>query len=204
MRMVCAASILAVALGGLMGTSPASEQGEVEELLHKARQLVIRGEIDGAGELCMKILLSPQESEQRVGAWELVRLLDAYEGSFQHQYANYARGWDLMEFGFLDEARITLEGISPASQHLDIAIAEKLAHIALLQGDYEQAVELYQGIYESYPQSESAPWALYHQVELLSGEGNETRVEKLREFLLERYPDSVPAQMLSKEDGEEG
>jgi|GEM_PF-6158648 len=204
MRTVYAVGILAVVLGSLMGTSPALEQGEVEELLHEARQLVMRGEIDGAGELCMKILLSAQESEQRVGAWELVRLLDAYEGSFQHQYADFARGWELMEFGFLDEARITLEGISSAPQHLDIAIAEKLAQIALLQGDYEQAVELYQGIYERYPLSESAPWALYHQVELHSVEGNETRVEKLREFLLGRYPDSVPAQMLSKEDEEEG
>jgi len=204
MRTVCAAGILAVVLVSLMGISPALEQGEVEELLHEARQLVMRGEIDGDGELCMNIILSPQESEQKVGAWELVRLLDAYEVPFQQQYANFARGWELMEFGFLDEARITLEGISPASQYLDIAIAEKLAHIALLQGDYEQAVELYQGIYESYPLSESAPWALYHQVELHIAEGERTKAEQLRGILLGRYPDSIPAQMLSREDEEEG
>jgi len=191
-------AILSMLILLVLGSPYSWGDEEASEILHRARQMMMKGEMETAEELCMQVLLTSGEGELYAQAWELVRLLDVYDSKYQEQYADFARAGELLAYGYLDEARITLRGISNTPKELGIAIWERLAEIGLRLGDLEQSIEYYERIFKEYPQSDQAPWALYHLSEIYEQMGDSDEMEEVRELLLVGYGDSVPAHIIAE------
>ena len=170
------------------------------EMMQRVHQLMIKGDMQSAEQVCMQALLAKDAPIMTADIWELIRLLDEYDEKYQTAYSQYAQALELMDYGYLEEAKITLQGIPSTSQLLDSACADKLARIATGLGKLEEAVQQYQGIFERFPNSDYAPWALYHARELLLLAKESKRAEEYRQLLVEQYPESVPAQMIAQED----
>jgi tetratricopeptide (TPR) repeat protein len=198
MRCICLALVSVVMILCIQGVSWGTDQ-TVPELMQRVHQLMIKGDMQSAGELCMQALLAKDAPIMTADIWEIIRLLDEYDAKYQDAYCQYAQALELMDYGYLPEAQKTLEGIPATSELLDCACADKLARIAGGLGELDEALQQYQTIYERYPNSDYAPWALYNVNELLLTKDNKG-AEEYRRLLEEQYPESVPAQMLAQKD----
>ena len=69
----------------------------------------------------------------------------------------------------------------------------------LKRGLPDSALLYFEGVVTQFPETEWAPWALYQMVDAFGRIGYRRDVETTREWLLDAYSDSEPAQLL--EDG---
>ena len=66
----------------------------------------------------------------------------------------------------------------------------------LRRGLLDSALLYFEEVATEFPETESAPWALYQMVDVFGRIGYERDVETTRELLLDAYPDSEPALLL--------
>jgi len=65
------------------------------------------------------------------------------------------------------------------------------------RGLYDSAIIYYEDVLANYPDSEWAPWAMYRIILAFEEIGYQVDADQYRERLLQTYPDSEPAQMVS-------
>ncbi|GMR14107.1 MAG: hypothetical protein BMS9Abin29_2340 [Gemmatimonadota bacterium] len=62
----------------------------------------------------------------------------------------------------------------------------------------DSAIQYYEGLIESRPQSKWVPWALYQLVLISKKIGYDDDAEEFRKRLMEEFPDSEPAKLLAR------
>jgi len=65
------------------------------------------------------------------------------------------------------------------------------------RGLYDSAIIYYEDVLAKYPDSDWAPWAIYRIIEAFEEIGYVVDAEQYRERLLEEFPDSEPADLIS-------
>lgn len=139
MRQTRVILVIAAILLSVPGVSLSRDE-TAPEMIQRVHQLMIKGDMESAEQLCMQALLAKDAPIMTADIWEIIRLLDEYDVKYQTAYNQYAQALELMDYGYLQEAKITLQGIPSTSQLLDCACADKLARIARGLGRLEEAV----------------------------------------------------------------